>query len=32
MRLALAIALLDICAIVTKLTALQTWFLSLASI
>ena len=32
MRLALAIALLDICALVTQLIALQSWLLSLASI
>ncbi|BAX91554.1 hypothetical protein MSG_01396 [Mycobacterium shigaense] len=32
MRLALTIALLDICALVTQLIALQSWLLSLASI
>jgi drug/metabolite transporter (DMT)-like permease len=32
LRLALAIALLDICALVTQLIALQSWLLSLASI
>jgi drug/metabolite transporter (DMT)-like permease len=32
MKLALAIALLDICALVTQLIALQSWLLSLASI
>lgn len=32
MRLALAIALLDTCALVTQLIALQSWLLSLASI
>jgi drug/metabolite transporter (DMT)-like permease len=32
MKLALAIALLDICALVTQLIALQSWMLSLASI
>jgi len=31
-RLALTIALLDICALVTQLIALQSWLLSLASI
>jgi drug/metabolite transporter (DMT)-like permease len=32
MKLALGIALLDICALVTQLIALQSWMLSLASI
>ena len=32
LKLALAIALLDICALVTQLIALQSWLLSLASI
>ncbi len=32
MRLALAIAVLDACALVTQLIALQSWLLSLASI
>jgi drug/metabolite transporter (DMT)-like permease len=32
LKLALAISLLDICALVTQLLALQSWLLSLASI